>query len=84
MNKAFVNNEAFKIKEIKDIVKNTQKHLVDVHLMVTNPEKYIKGLRKIANYFSIHFEAVKKEKIKKILQKHQNVNIGIAIKPETS
>ena len=84
MDKKFVQNKAFSIKDIKKIVKNTNKHIVDVHLMVINPQKYIQKLKRIVDYFSIHFESISEKEIKNILEKNPSIKIGLAIKPQTN
>ena len=79
----FVNNLTFGAPIIKDIRKCT--HLFfDVHLMISNPEKYIEDFVKAgADRITIHTEAVDniEEVVDMILS--YNVKAGISIKPNT-
>ena len=79
----FVNNLTFGAQIVKDIRKCT--HLFfDVHLMISNPEKYIEDFVKGgADRITIHTEAVDniEEVVDMILS--YNVKAGISIKPNT-
>ena len=79
----FVNNLTFGAPIVKDIRKCT--HLFfDVHLMISNPEKYIEDFVKAgADRITIHTEAVDniEEVVDMILS--YNVKAGISIKPNT-
>ena len=59
---------------------------LDVHLMIENPEKYIKDFALAgSNYITFHYEATKEKTIQVIeLIKSFGVNVGISIKPKTS
>ena len=84
MDGQFVDNKSLSIQEIKDIVANSEKHYVDIHLMVQQPETYIEQLIDIADHISIHFESEFKTSINEILNKYKDTNkIGIAINPDT-
>ncbi len=57
---------------------------LDVHLMITNPEKYYMDyIRSGADYLAFHIEAVPEPKdlLEKI--KSQGIKVGIAINPDT-
>jgi len=79
----FVNNLTFGAPIIKDIRKCT--HLFfDVHLMISNPQKYIEDFVKAgADRITIHLEAVDNvsEVVDMILD--YGVKAGISIKPST-
>ena len=79
----FVNNLTFGAPIVKDIRKCT--HLFfDVHLMISNPEKYIEDFVKAgADRITIHVEAVDNvaEVVDVILS--YGVKAGISIKPNT-
>lgn len=80
----FVSEKSYTISEVIKYSSYTNKPL-DIHLMVSNPVKYIDELS-ILNvaYMTFHFEAVKnhKEIIEHI--KNNGIRAGISIKPETS
>ena len=84
MDGKFVKNKTFDHKFV-DKLRDKTSLLLDVHLMVENPdevvEKYIKAG---ADIISVHFEACKNitETLKKI--KENNVVSGVAISPRTS
>lgn len=57
MDGVFVPNISFGFSIIKQIKKAAQKPL-DVHLMITQPERYLKDFKEAgADYLSVHFEA---------------------------
>lgn len=79
----FVNNLTFGAPVVKDIRKCTPLFF-DVHLMISNPEKYIEDFVKAgADRITIHVEAVDNvsEAVDMILS--YNVKAGISIKPNT-
>ena len=81
----FVPNISFGYSILKDISKVTDKYL-DVHLMISDPFKYVDNF--IASYASLivfHYEAVEENEIDKLIKhiKNNNVDVGIAIKPDT-
>lgn len=58
---------------------------LDVHLMIDNPEKYIKDFALAgSDYITFHYEAAKNN-VKDIIDliKSYNVKVGISIKPNT-
>ena len=57
MDGVFVPNISFGFPTIKNIQNNTNKKL-DVHLMIINPDKYIKSFKEVgANILQAHYEA---------------------------
>ena len=69
------------VKSIKKIVKIP----LDVHLMIENPEKYIKPFADAgADILTFHYEAVQDVKSVIDLIKSFNVKAGMSIKPKTS
>ncbi len=84
MDGKFVPNYQMPINEILEYEKKSEKKL-DIHLMVENPEKYIKQLdNKNIEYITIHYE-IKKDLDKLInLIKNKGYKTCISIKPNTS
>ncbi len=83
MDGVFVPNISFGIPVIKSIKKATTK-IIDVHLMIEKPERYITQFVKAgANAISIHYEATKH--IDRTLQqiKQYNILAGLALNPAT-
>jgi len=83
MDGVFVPNISFGMPIVKSIRKMTKKPL-DVHLMITKPERYIdKFIELGSNILTVHVEAT--NKLNKIIDKtHQsNIKSGIAINPDT-
>ena len=84
MDGKFVSEKNFTIGEIKEI-SNTSSKSLDVHLMVENPNIYIRKLKKMNNInnITVHLEIEKNiNKILYNLKKH-GIKRGIAIKPNT-
>ena len=84
MDGVFVPNISFGIPVIKSIRSITDLHF-DVHLMIVNPERYIKGFVNCgADSITVHVEATNclKEVIRDI--KELGVKAGVAINPKTS
>lgn len=84
MDGKFVKNKTLPFKEMKNIYKFTSKRL-DVHLMVSKPEKYIKDYVTLnAAYLTIHLEV--SQDIERLLQliKSYGIKCGLSIKPTTS
>ena len=84
MDGVFVPNISFGMKMVKDVRKITSLPL-DCHLMIVNPEKYIKSFAEAgADYITVHYEAVG-EKAEEILNaiKALGVKAGLAINPDT-
>lgn len=83
MDGVFVPNIALGIPELTSVRKNTDM-VLDVHLMIVEPEKYIEAFAKAgADIINFHYEATQnvKETICKI--KSFNKKAGITIKPST-
>lgn len=81
----FVPNISFGYSILKDISKVTDKYL-DVHLMISDPFKYVDNfIASNASLIVFHYEAVEENEIDKLLKhiKNNNVDVGIAIKPDT-
>ena len=87
MDGKFVSATTFLYDHLKNIKENTLLPL-DVHLMIQNPEKYIKNyIDNGANILTVHFEAFKNKKqiIKTLKQiKKLGALCGLAIKPQTT
>jgi len=83
MDGIFVPNISFGMPVVKAIRKMTSKPL-DVHLMITKPERYIKKFIDLgSNIISFHIEASDKLEDNISLIKSKNVKAGIAINPDT-
>ena len=83
MDGIFVPNISFGIPVVKAIRKMTSKPL-DVHLMITEPERYIDKFIEIgSDIISFHIEATNKLEENISLIKSNNVKAGIAINPDT-
>ena len=81
----FVPNISFGYSILKDISKVTDKYL-DVHLMISDPFKYVDNfIASNASLIVFHYEAVVENEIDKLIKhiKNNNVDVGIAIKPDT-
>lgn len=84
MDGKFVRNKTMPFREMKNIYKYTNKRL-DVHLMVSEPEKYIENYSTLnTEYITIHLEII--GDINKYIQmiKSYGIKAGIAIKPNTN
>ena len=83
MDGIFVPNISFGMPVVKAIRKMTSKPL-DVHLMITEPERYIEEFIEIgSDIISFHIEATNKIEENISLIKSNNVKAGIAINPDT-
>ena len=83
MDGVFVPNISFGQKMVGDIRKITDL-VLDVHLMIVNPEKYIEEFAKNgADYITIHYEAT--ENVEQTLKMIKNCGCkaGLALKPGT-
>ncbi len=84
MDGVFVGNKTWVYDDLKSVFGNTSKKL-DVHLMVSDLDKYIDDFAKLnPEFITFHYEATSDHFsiIKKIREK--NIKVGIAINPETS
>tara|TARA_B100001057_G_scaffold104123_1_gene101556 strand:+ start:3499 stop:4152 length:654 start_codon:yes stop_codon:yes gene_type:complete len=83
MDGVFVPNISFG-SPIMKILKNSAKKPLDVHLMIVEPEKYIKSFSEMgANILTVHFEACKH--LHRCVQEIKNLNMkaGVAVNPHT-
>ena len=82
MDGKFVSNKTMPFSEMRNIYKYTSKRL-EVHLMVENPESYIKQYAELnTEYIIIHVET--DDVIKNLeLIKSYSIKAGLAIKPNT-
>lgn len=84
MDGVFVPNISFGMPVLKSINQYATKTL-DVHLMIVNPEKYIKKFAELgSNILTIHYEA-SKDTLSKSLKtiKTNGMKAGVAINPDT-
>lgn len=81
MDGKFVDNTSLSVEEVLDIVKDTNKHISDVHLMTVDPENQIKKLDGKVDYITFHIEAC--DNFDKLVNGRKS-NIGFSIKPDTS
>ena len=83
MDGIFVPNISFGMPIVKAIRKMTSKPL-DVHLMITQPERYIEKFIDLgSDIISFHIEATNKLEENISIIKSKNVKVGIAINPDT-
>ncbi|WP_027090570.1 ribulose-phosphate 3-epimerase [Thomasclavelia saccharogumia] len=81
----FVPNISFGHSILNDVSKITDMYL-DVHLMISEPAKYIDNfIASKASLIVFHYEAVVKEEVDNLIDyiKNQHVDVGISIKPNT-
>jgi len=84
MDGKFVPNYQFPIEEINEITKYSKKPL-DIHLMVEDPETYVKNIKNNnIEYITIHLEIKKNIDYLIELIKSYNYKVGISIKPNTN
>ena len=83
MDGVFVPNISFGIPVIKSIKQHAKKTL-DVHLMIVDPDRYIKTFREVgADILTVHYEAC--NHLHRTLQaiKQEGMKAGVAINPHT-
>ena len=82
MDGVYVNNKNFTISEVINDLSNTSK-LLDVHLMVNNPDKYISKLGTL-NINDIIFHPSTSKNIRKTIEliKSMGFLVGLAINPD--
>jgi len=83
MDGVFVPNISFGFPIIRNIKKNTNK-ILDVHLMIVSPDKYIKSFKEVgANILTVHYEAC--IHLHRSIQaiKNEGMKAGVAINPHT-
>lgn len=81
----FVPNISFGYSILADVKKVSDLYL-DVHLMISDPFKYVDNfIASNASLIVFHYEAVEENEIDKLIKhiKNNNVDVGIAIKPDT-
>ena len=84
MDGVFVPNISFGMPIIRDIKKIAEKTL-DVHLMITKPERYIADFKKIgADILTVHFEACNHLHRTIHAIKEEGMQAGVALNPHTS
>ena len=77
----FVPNISFGYSILKDVSKVTDKYL-----MISDPFKYVDNfIASNASLIVFHYEAVEENEINKLIKhiKNNNIDVGIAIKPDT-
>ncbi len=82
----FVNNISFG-SYVLNCIKDSTSLIKDVHLMITDPNKYYLDFVKAgADIITFHYEAIKEEEIIPLIRKikDSNVKVGLSIKPSTS
>ena len=84
MDGSFVPNISYGLPIIEQIKKTTSK-VLDVHLMIVHPEKYITEFKKAgADVLTVHYEACPHLHSTLQLIKAQGMKAGVAINPHTS
>jgi ribulose-phosphate 3-epimerase len=84
MDGVFVPNISFGIPVIKSI-NEIAKKTMDVHLMITNPDRYINQFKEVgADILTVHFEACNHLHRTVNAIKEKEMRAGIAINPHTS
>ena len=82
----FVPNISIGVPVVKSLRKATDL-ILDIHLMIENPEKYIEPFAKAgADILTFHYEACKNaEHVREVITliKKFNVKVGLSIKPKT-
>lgn len=84
MDGKFVKNKNYTMGEFKKLLSKVSKPL-DVHLMVSNPKKYIKSFSLLnTEYITFHIEAV--SNVMELINEIKNCGIkcGISVKPNTN
>jgi len=80
----FVSEKSFSISDVEKFSTYTSKPL-DIHLMVSNPTKYIDSFSMLnTEYITFHYEAVKNHMDIINHIKNNGIKVGISIKPGTS
>lgn len=84
MDGIFVPTNNFTTSDIKKMFKNCKKKL-DVHIMVSSPNKYVKDFAKMDNveYLTFHFESHRRPIDVINMIRHTPLKVGVAINPET-
>ncbi|NQZ66035.1 MAG: ribulose-phosphate 3-epimerase [Mycoplasmatales bacterium] len=82
MDGKFVPRHSMPVNEIEEIIKTTNKHYIDIHLMVVNPKEYIEKFIGKVDQISAHIETIENpgEFIK---QYAKRIKLGLVVNPET-
>lgn len=84
MDGKFVDNKTYTLSDIEKL-SNYMKKPMDVHLMVSNPKKYIEKLAILnVEYITFHYESVKNVKELIDLIHSYGLKAGISVKPHTN
>ena len=84
MDGVFVPNISFGMPVLKAIAKHAKK-ILDVHLMIVEPERYIKTFAELgSNILTVHFEACKDLTQTIMAIKDEGMKAGVAINPDSS
>lgn len=84
MDGVFVPNISFGMPVLKAISKHAKKTL-DVHLMIVDPERYIKTFANLgSDILTVHFEACKDLNSSIRVIRTEGMKVGVAINPDTS
>ncbi len=84
MDGVFVPNISFGMPVLKAIAKHAKK-ILDVHLMIVEPERYIKTFAELgSNILTVHFEACKDLTPTIRAIKAEGMKAGVAINPDSS
>ena len=84
MDGVFVPNISFGMPVLKAIAKHAKK-ILDVHLMIVEPERYIKTFAELgSNILTVHFEACKDLTQTIMAIKDESMKAGVAINPDSS
>lgn len=80
----FVEASNFGPQDIKKMFKKTTKPL-DIHMMVSSPNKYVKDFAKMKNvaYLTLHAEGHRRPIDVINMIRHTDMKVGLAINPET-
>ena len=80
----FVEASNYTPQDLKKIFKDCTKPL-DVHMMVSSPNKYVKDFAKMKNveYLTLHVEAHRRPIDVINMIRHTDMKVGLAINPET-
>ena len=84
MDGEFVPNISFGMPVLKAISKHAKK-ILDVHLMIIKPERYIKTFAELgSDVLTVHYEACKDLKSTLKAIKNEGMKAGVAINPDTN
>ncbi|TCG10504.1 ribulose-phosphate 3-epimerase [Mycoplasma todarodis] len=86
MDGIFVPATALTLEDVTKNVDLTEKHFVDIHLMVSTAENYIEKFKDVADLITFHHESESYEVGLEIVKNNQNRGFkqGIALNPKTN